>query len=108
MKCSLYLAIVLSLAAISQSQEFRGTISGRVSDPTGSPIAGAHATATETHTGRKLETVSNSVGEYTVPFVEPGDYDIDAAAQGFKHFVRKAVHVGSGDHAVIDIPLQLG
>jgi Carboxypeptidase regulatory-like domain len=89
-------------------RSFRGTISGLVSDPSGSPVAAARATATEAHTGRRLETVSNSGGQYTVPFVEPGDYDIDVVAQGFKHFARKAVHVGAGDHAVIDIPLQLG
>jgi Carboxypeptidase regulatory-like domain len=111
MKCSPYLAIALCAMAIPcglQSQEFRGTISGLVSDPSGSPIVAARATATETHTGRKLGTVSNSGGEYTVPFVESGDYDIDVVAQGFKHFVRKAVHVGAGDHVIIDISLQLG
>jgi hypothetical protein len=111
MKCSQYLAIAAGAIAIPfglRSQEFRGTISGLVSDPSGSPVAAARATAIETHTGHRLETVSNSGGQYTVPFVEPGDYDIDVVAQGFKHFVRKAVHVGAGDHAVIDIPLQLG
>ncbi len=90
------------------SQEFRGTISGLVTDPSSSPVAGAQVTVTETHTGTKTQTVSNSTGEYTAPFLAPGDYDIDIQAQGFKHFVRQAVHVGAGDHAVIDIPLQLG
>ena len=90
------------------SQEFRSTISGLVSDPSGAPIVGAQVTITETHTGTKQQTVSNSSGEYSAPFLEPGDYDIDVQSQGFKHFVRNAVHVGAGDHPVIDIPLQVG
>ena len=37
-----------------------GMISGTVSDPTGSAIAGAKVTITNTATGAALETVSNS------------------------------------------------
>src|SRR5438552_2544879 len=110
MKCML-LATAICVVAIPfclRSQEFRGTVSGLVADPSSSPVAGARVTITETHTGTKLETVSNASGEYTAPFLSPGDYDIEVQAQGFKRFVRKAVHVGAGDHPVIDIPLQLG
>ncbi len=90
------------------AQEFRGTISGKITDPSEAPVPGAQVTVTETNTGTKSQTVSNSDGQYTAPFLQPGDYDIDVDAQSFKHFVRKAVHVGAGDHPVIDIPLQLG
>src|SRR5258708_24023316 len=88
-------------------QEFRGTVSGLITDPSSAPVAGAKVTVIETRTGTKLETVSNSAGEYTAPFLAPGDYDIDVQAPGFKHSVHKAIHVRGGDHAVIDIPLQL-
>jgi hypothetical protein len=90
------------------SQEFRGTISGLILDPASAPIANAQITITEAHTGTKLATTSNATGEYTAPFLAPGDYDIDVQAHGFKRFVRKEVHVGAGDHPVIDIPLQIG
>ncbi|MBV9611821.1 MAG: carboxypeptidase regulatory-like domain-containing protein, partial [Acidobacteriaceae bacterium] len=99
---------LLAVCFLLRAQEFRGTISGLVSDPSGAPIPGAQITVTETHTGTKVQTVSNSAGEYTVPFLAPGDYDVNVEAQGFKHFVRSAVHVGAGDHPVIDIPLEIG
>jgi hypothetical protein len=89
-------------------QEFRGTISGAVTDPTGATIAGAKVVVTETHTGTKTQTVSDSAGQYAAPFLQPGDYEISALSQGFKEFVRKGVHVGSGDHPVIDIRLDVG
>ncbi len=101
-------AAVLACSTLSFSQEFRGSLSGAVTDPTGAATASAHVTVTETHTGTKIQTVSDSSGHYTAPFLSPGDYDIAVEAPGFKSFVRKAVHVGAGDHVVIDVPLSVG
>jgi hypothetical protein len=108
MKSSLLAACLCVIPAALFSQEFRGTISGTISDPTGAMIANVKVTVTETHTGTKVPTVSDSGGHYTVPFLLPGDYDIAAQIEGFKGFVRKAVHLGSGDHPVIDIRLDVG
>ena len=90
------------------SQEFRGTISGAVTDPTGAAVPGAKVIVTEIHTGTKVPTVSDSAGQYTAPFLLPGDYDVAVQAPGFKSFTRKGIHVGAGDHAVIDVRLDVG
>ena len=90
------------------SQEFRGTISGAVTDGTGGTIAGAKITVTETHTNTKVETVTESTGQYSAPFLLPGDYDIAAKMPGFKEFIRKGVHLGAGEHPVIDMRLDVG
>src|SRR5664279_560030 len=90
------------------SQEFRGTISGAVTDPSGAGIPGAKVTVTETQTGTRIPTVSDNSGQYTAAFLLPGDYDINVQAPGFKAAVRKGVHVGSGDHPVIDVKLDVG
>ncbi len=98
--------LVLPLALLAQ--EFRGTISGMITDPTGAMVAGAKVTVTETNTGTRIPTVSGATGEYTVPFLLPGDYDIEVQMQGFKAITRRGVHVGAGDHPVIDIRLDVG
>ena len=90
------------------SQEFRGVISGVVTDSTGGVIMGAKITVTEEHTGTRIPAVSGSTGEYAAVFLLPGDYDIDVEMQGFKGFLRKGVHVGAGDHTVIDVRMQVG
>jgi len=100
------LAIFLPLAAFGQ--EFRGAISGVVTDPTNAPVVDAKITATEVRTGTRTQTVSNSTGQYTIPFLAPGQYEIAAQVQGFKEFVRKDMNLGAGDHPVIDIRLELG
>ena len=100
------IASFIPLAAFCQ--EFRGTISGAVSDTTGAMIAGAKIVATETRTGTRAQTVSDTSGQYTIPFLAPGDYQISATAAGFKEYVRKDLHLGSGDHPVVDVRLEVG
>ncbi|MBV9085059.1 MAG: carboxypeptidase regulatory-like domain-containing protein, partial [Acidobacteriaceae bacterium] len=50
------------------AQEFRGTLSGTITDSSGAQIEGAKITVTETHTGTKIDTSSTSAGQYTAPF----------------------------------------
>jgi hypothetical protein len=99
-------AFVLAVPLLGQ--EFRGTVSGVVTDPAGAAVAGAKVTVSEMHTGTKIHTVTDGVGQYAAPFLQPGDYDIAVSVAGFKEFVRKEVHVGSGDHPVIDVRLSVG
>jgi hypothetical protein len=98
----------LALTSGLFAQEFRATISGSVTDSTGAVVPGAKVVVTETHTGTKIQTVTESSGQYNAPFLLPGDYDITVQAQGFKESVRKAVHAGAGDHIGIDVSLEIG
>jgi Carboxypeptidase regulatory-like domain len=105
-----YIALValLLIPAVLFCQEFRGTISGAVTDPTGASMPGAKVTVTETQTGTKINTATDSAGQYSAPFLLPGDYEVAVQAQGFKGFTRKGIHVGAGDHPVIDVRLDVG
>jgi hypothetical protein len=98
----------LLLACFAFAQEFRGTLSGAVSDASGARIANAKVTVTETKTGTTIKTVSDSAGQYTIPFLLPGVYDVSAEAAGFKTFLHKDVPLGAAEHPVVDIALELG
>jgi hypothetical protein len=108
MKFSLVAVAALLIPLGLFAQEFRGTLSGTVTDPSSSAIAGAKITVTEVNTGTKNESLTDSGGQYTAPFLLPGDYDISAQFQGFKAYTRKALHLGAGDRTVIDIRLEVG
>lgn len=100
------LAFLFPLSLLSQ--EFRGAVSGEVADSSGSLVAGAEVTVAETHTGTKNETVTDTSGKYNALFLLPGDYDIDVSAPGFKGTERKGLHIGAGEHPIIDFKLVVG
>jgi hypothetical protein len=108
MKYTLVAVALLLLPVATFGQEFRGSISGIVSDPTGAVIPNVKIIATETRTGTKTPTVSDSAGQYTIPFLAPGDYQIEAQVPGFKIFLRKGIQLGSSDRLVVDLPLEVG
>jgi len=104
---TLVLALVLSSIAL-HGQEYRSTISGSVTDPSGAAVTGAKITITEVRTNTRTQTTSDKSGQYVVPFLAPGKYQVDVDAPGFKRYIRKAFTLNSGDHPVIDVKLEIG
>lgn len=107
-KSTILLACCAVLAPLALAQEFRGTISGLVLDPSGAPVGAAKVSVVETKTGTRVETTSDAAGQYTAPFLLPGDYDVTAKFAGFKEYVRKGLHLDAGERMVIDIKLDVG
>src|SRR5689334_8225130 len=102
-----YVFVVTALLVTSVfGQEFRGTFSGSVKDAQGAAIPRAKVVITEAATGNKSETLSSTTGEYTVPFLKPGEYFITAEVAGFKKFTRRGLTLGTGEHPVIDIVME--
>jgi hypothetical protein len=103
------IAYLLSLAAsIAAAQSFTGRIVGTVTDSTGAVIAGAEVKALETATNRTLVTTTNATGNYSLNEVPRGEYVVEVAAAGFKHFVRKGVSLAIGQQARVDVSLEIG
>jgi len=104
---SFLLCCVLS-GGVLFCQEFRSTVSGRITDPSGAAIAGAKVEAVEAGTGARSLTSSGVDGEYSLPFLPPGRYTLTAESAGFKKYVQEGVTVGTNQRIAIDIALQLG
>jgi hypothetical protein len=103
------IAAALSLVVLALSaQENRGTFSGSITDPSGSPIPKAKVTATETRTGTRTTALSEDTGQYTIPLLLPGIYDISVEAQGFKQELRKGITLSAGEHPVVNVKLSIG
>src|SRR5580704_9038276 len=101
-------AIALLASAASFAQENRGTFSGLVTDAQGAAIAKAKITAIEKSTGNKSETLSSETGEYTIPFLAPGVYEITAEMSGFKTYKREGLTLSIGEHPQVDVKLEVG
>jgi hypothetical protein len=96
------------LAAPACAQEFRGTLSGKVTDTTGAVIPKAKVSVTEINTGTVNRTVSDTEGQWVVPFLLPGTYKVEAQAAGFEAVVRNAVTLQAQEHPIIDLSMSIG
>jgi hypothetical protein len=108
MKSCLVAAVAMLMTLAVWGQETRGTISGALVDSSGAGIPGVKVIATETRTGTKASTVSDTAGQYTIPFLAPGNYEVSAEASGFKKAIRSGLDLGSGGHPVVDLHLEVG
>ncbi|HCC58545.1 MAG TPA: TonB-dependent receptor [Solibacterales bacterium] len=100
-------AFVLGCAILS-AQEFRSTVSGRVTDQQSAAIPNAEVVLTEISTGATFRTSTDEAGAYTLPFVPPGAYKITASAPGFKSYLQTGIAVQANERPAIDIQLQIG
>lgn len=99
------LLCVLSFAA---AQEYRSTISGLITDPQGAVIPKAAITLTEKSTGSQFKSDSGESGQYTLPLIPPGLYELRVETPSFKKYVRSNVTVSTNQRIVLDIALELG
>ncbi len=103
------IAIALTiLLAPAGAQEFRGTILGRITDPSGAPVAGSSIEALNVETGVKIGSKSNESGNYQIPFLVPGNYSVLVEHAGFKRIERSGVRVATNTQVTLDLALELG
>src|SRR5262250_1447913 len=65
------------------AQSAQGGLRGVVKDPQG-VIPGVTVTLTNEQTNTPRETITNNVGEYSFPAVDPARYTVRAAVPGYK------------------------
>ena len=84
---SLLIAFMALFVSSAWAQE--ATIVGTVTDPSGAVIANAKVTATNSETGVVRSITSNEAGQYVLPDVHIGNYNVTAEAPGLKIAERK-------------------
>ena len=90
------------------AQEFRATISGRVSDASGAAVVGAKVVVTNLETSAANRTVSSDSGDYVIPALSPGRYKLEVEASGFKKSVRDNLTLEVLARPTIDVALEAG
>jgi hypothetical protein len=102
------LALLLLLCTGLYAQEFRATLTGTVTDPSGAAVPNANVKATNVSTNQISETKSTSDGVYTIPLLEPGVYNIEAAAAGFQTMKRAGITLSVGQRLALPVQLTVG
>ncbi len=102
-------AVLCLLTAFSGwSQDTRGTILGKITDPSGAVVPGAQVVVTNPAMGTRATLATNADGMYVAPLLPPGMYQIEVTSQGFKKAVRSGVEIRVADRLDISIALEIG
>lgn len=83
-------------------------ITGRVTDATEAATPRAMITVTNEQTGIATGTTTNDVGYYVVPQLQPGTYQIDVEASGFRSVTRTGINLSVEQVARLDFQLEVG
>jgi hypothetical protein len=86
----------------------QGSISGTVTDSSGSVVPGVKVTILNNATNVSATVTTSAHGEYVVPDLPPGTYTVTVELTGFQKAVREGVLVVVGAGTVADVRLQVG
>src|SRR5215471_2884917 len=103
------LATFLALAGSALAQSSAGTITGRVLDPSGTPVAAATVVLTNANTAEIRTFTSDNLGEFVFTSIQPGVYELSIKSSGFKQLEKKGLALSASEKlSAGDLKLQLG
>lgn len=105
--CTALLALCIGASRVF-AQMNTGTILGTVVDASGGAVPGAKITITNTGTQISQTLVTDTSGNYSVPTLIPGNYDVAAEKEGFQKSIRSGITLQIDQKARVDLTLQVG
>src|SRR3982751_6566452 len=100
--------VLLFICIVGGAQEFRGSITGKVTDPNGAVVPGATVTVKNIETNVEATATTNDEGSYDFPVLNPGKYQLLVTKEGFKVESRPQIQLGVAAKLTIDAQLQTG
>jgi hypothetical protein len=68
-------------------------------DPAGAVVAGTNVATSAT---------TNHTGDYVLPFLIPGPYDVSVEMEGFRRFLQEGITVQVDDKVTLNVKLEVG
>jgi hypothetical protein len=105
-----FLAAVLFffLCSYLQAQYDNGSLVGTIRDKSGAAITGAVVTITNNATAIGTKVTTNGEGDYEVPSLHVGVYNISASSPGFTDAGANNITISVGGRQRIDLSLNVG
>src|SRR5438477_7175090 len=98
-------AAAIALCATSAFAQGNSTFNGRVIDNSDAVLPGVTITVTNKATGVVRTTVTNENGQYAMPGLEPGTYDVKTDLPGFQASARDNVNLLIASTLTVDFKL---
>ena len=102
--------LALSLIAMPAivAQTITGSVTGRITDRSGSPMPNVTVRAANVDNGAAFPAKSNEVGLYHIPFLPAGSYNLSAERAGFKKSLFGPFRLDVDQVARVNIEMQIG
>lgn len=102
------LVFLLTPTALALGQATEGTIVGTVRDTSGAVIPGVAVKVTNLGTNFSRTTDTDESGNYRVPNLLIGNYQVEGQATGFARQMVQSVRLSIGENLRVDLTLKLG
>lgn len=102
------LCCALLFAATAATQTFTASLTGVVTDPTGSAIPAVTVKIRNLATSEERKTQTEPEGRYTFSQLLPGSYELTAESTGFRTFVQRGITLLAAQSGALNITMQLG
>ena len=105
----IWLCILLAMAFLASpihAQEYRGVITGQVTDAKGAVLPNASVVATGSQ--QTYKAITTDKGDFTIPMVQPGVYSFTVEAPGFEKAYRQGVVVDVSAKLNLTFSLDVG
>src|SRR6201998_714812 len=98
--------VLCSLGMLGQTAN-TGAIAGTVSDPSRAMVAHAEIAVKSQATQEERDLITDAEGNFSVPFLSPGNYDLTVRAPGFEPLVLQGVQVRITEVSRLKIQLTI-
>ena len=108
-RLTILLCLLLTTAAVAGAQATgSATLVGVVADSTGAGVPGAKVTVRNDERGFVYEGETTVQGDYYIPYLPSGTYQLEVAADGFKTFVRRGIVLRTNEQPRVNVELEIG
>jgi hypothetical protein len=107
-RIGLLLFILLLAWPSLRAQTGTAVIVGTISDSTGAAMAGVKVVATNVDTGFTVSATTGASGDYRLPGLSPGNYEIRADKEGFASELRRGISLTVSQQLEANLTMQVG
>ena len=103
---TIFICLAMSVGLFGQQPS--ASVVGRITDPTGAVIAGVNIRITNLDTNILTMGSSNHSGDFTILFLNPGRYTMEATHKGFRSYKHSEFNLTIDNALRLDIALEVG
>ena len=100
--------LLFSFSGLAFAQIRSATIVGQILDSSGAQITEVDIVVREVNTNATYNFKTSAAGDYTIPYLPAGQYEVSARKTGFKPVLQRGINLTTSQSARIDLRMEVG